>query len=227
MEKKRELQDFKIIPATEAVYMIIRFRDDLVTKIRNALTLSKRGVENYHGKIIGISGEVHVYEEDLTKWPSNRRILVIYFKNRDNAVRWLNSDRYFKNDDFPSPSDTLQMFLIPVHYTADKENYTFHLQEFGNWRDWDKLNSGYVQHAAKCMDTFKVQHGAAFTNESEGLRCSFVRKGNLVVLHRFQSQDHFENFYYSKAYETLKQFRRTQCECNSTVFTINPDLRNP
>ena len=76
-------------------------------------------------------------------------------------------------------------------------NYTFHLQELGNCKNWDKLNEGYVKNAAKCMDTFKVQHGAAYTTDAEGLRCSFVRKGNLVVLHRFQSVDHFENFYYS------------------------------
>lgn len=38
--------------------MIIRFRDEMETRIRNALAISKRAVENYHGKIIGISGEV-------------------------------------------------------------------------------------------------------------------------------------------------------------------------
>lgn len=64
--------------------------------------------------------QVNVYEEDLTKWPADRRILIIYFSDQANAVRWLNSDKYFKNDDFPQPSDTLQIFLIPVHYTADK-----------------------------------------------------------------------------------------------------------
>lgn len=227
MDKKKDPQDFKIIPSSEAVYMIIRFRDEMETRIRNALAISKRAVENYHGKIIGISGEVNVYEEDLSKWPTDRRILIIYFSDQANAVRWLNSDKYFKNDDFPQPSDTLQIFLIPVHYTADKANYTFHLQELGNCKNWDKLNDGYVKNAAKCMDGFKVQHGAAYTTDAEGLRCSFVRKGNLVVLHRFQSIDHFESFYYSKAYDTLKQFRRSLCDCNSVVFTINPDLRNP
>lgn len=30
-----------------------------------------------------------------------------------------------------------------------------------------------------------------------------------------------------EAYDTLKQFRRSLCDCNSVVFTINPDLRNP
>lgn len=64
--------------------------------------------------------QVNVYEEDLSKWPADRRILIIYFSDQANAVRWLNSDKYFKNDDFPQPSDTLQIFLIPVHYTADK-----------------------------------------------------------------------------------------------------------
>lgn len=227
MDKKKDPQDFKIIPSSEAVYMIIRFRDEMETRIRNALAISKRAVENYHGKIIGISGEVNVYEEDLSKWPADRRILIIYFSDQANAVRWLNSDKYFKNDDFPQPSDTLQIFLIPVHYTADKANYTFYLQELGNCKNWDKLNDGYVKNAAKCMDGFKVQHGAAYTTDAEGLRCSFVRKGNLVVLHRFQSIDQFESFYYSKAYDTLKQFRRSLCDCNSVVFTINPDLRNP
>eukprot|EP00105_Crassostrea_gigas_P037887 XP_019922035.1 PREDICTED: uncharacterized protein LOC109617107 [Crassostrea gigas] len=103
MDKKKDPQDFKIIPSSEAVYMIIRFRDEMETRIRNALAISKRAVENYHGKIIGISGEVNVYEEDLSKWPADRRILIIYFSDQANAVRWLNSDKYFKNDDFPQP----------------------------------------------------------------------------------------------------------------------------
>lgn len=30
-----------------------------------------------------------------------------------------------------------------------------------------------------------------------------------------------------EAYDTLKQFRRSLSDCNSVVFTINPDLRNP
>ena len=38
--------------------MIIRFRDEMEMRIRNALAISKRAVENYHGRIIGISGEV-------------------------------------------------------------------------------------------------------------------------------------------------------------------------
>lgn len=45
--------------------MIIRFRDEMETRIRNALAISKRAVENYHGKIIGISGEVSQIEHHL------------------------------------------------------------------------------------------------------------------------------------------------------------------
>lgn len=110
--------------------------------------------------------QVNVYEEDLSKWPADRRILIIYFSDQANAVRWLNSDKYFKNDDFPQPSDTLQIFLIPVHYTADKgtvhwpisQLYTLYLAATHYYSSWSAQLSQRlrIQLHQENVETFRV-----------------------------------------------------------------------
>ena len=42
----------------------------------------------------------------------------------ENAERWKHSSPIFKQTDFPTPADEVEMFAIPMNYNTDA----------GNWR---------------------------------------------------------------------------------------------
>ncbi|KAK3085397.1 hypothetical protein FSP39_002730 [Pinctada imbricata] len=214
--------------ANKEVYLVVRFRRESLEKIRTSCCKQIKVIEGYHGRVLGLSDDVKVYEDTASRWPSDRAMMLLQFDTEREAQLWLDSDNKFKNKDFPNPSDTLEIFRIPTRYIVqqEKDYLTICMEEMANIKDPRAMNEDYINPVAKCMDTFGVAHGCCFAPEgATGVRSSYLKKDSLIVLHRLKSKEHFENLYYSKPLEDLKKKKQTLCDSNVVVFQLNPDLK--
>lgn len=63
--------------------------------------------------------QVKRYEGDLYRGMPEQCIILIQFPDEQHAVRWTESG-IFKQKDFPSPADEVEMFCVPLKYLPDE-----------------------------------------------------------------------------------------------------------
>lgn len=64
--------------------------------------------------------QIQRYEGDLYRCMAEQCIVVIQFKDRAHAERWTQSSNIFKQKDFPSPADEVEIFIVPISYLPNE-----------------------------------------------------------------------------------------------------------
>ncbi|XP_014775351.1 uncharacterized protein LOC106872770 [Octopus bimaculoides] len=210
-----------IFPAAiKEVYVIFRYGSESKQSFRNAWVLQQKIIQNYGGKFIGFSDNIVNLEK--SDWPSNHCIVILCFLSLEQAIRWINSDRIFKQQDME-----YEAFVVPLQYIPDLAYTTFMLMDIEvQFPDEliTKFEKEYVRPAAAVMDKFEVAHGVVASNDIHQFRqTTWDIQGKTIVIHQFKSDSHFYDFYQSDEYQNLIDVRRNLYHSNVIMFTLIND----
>lgn len=210
--------------ANGEVYLIIRFKNDVTEVVRTACYKEKHVIENYKGRVVGIATGCTIYEGNC--WPSDQSVLVIEFQNKACAQRWLDSDRKFRDKEWPSSSSSLEIIMAPLSYKPPRSALTFQLIALSDFMD-EKFQERYVSKVTPIMDKYLIKHGVVATNCVEGVRNGWIGNRSFCVLNAFDNPRDLDAFYYSDDYSALKEYRQSACRTENVVFTLDPNLLPP
>lgn len=206
------------------VYVIIRFKIDVAEVVRTACFKEKKVIENYNGRVLGIANGVTIYEGSC--WPSDQGMLIIEFKNKQCAQLWLDSDRKFRNKEWPSASSSLEIIMVPLLYKPPKTALTFQLIELADFMD-ACFQERYVLKVPPIMDKFLIRHGVVATDTVEGVRNGWIGNKSYFILNACEKPVELDAFYYSDDYGPYKEYRQSACRTENIVFTLDPNLSPP
>ncbi|KAL3858985.1 hypothetical protein ACJMK2_009256 [Sinanodonta woodiana] len=208
--------------STGDVLLMFRFKLECLLRIQNACVKEKKVIQDAKGTILGYADDIKIYEG--RRWPTHPKygLLVMHFPSLEKAQRWVDSDRVFKQQDWPSAGDSLEVVVVPMHYLPSKDIRAFQLCEMYGIMNSEAFQEQYVDRVSGLLDKTKIYHGVVASADICGLRQSWIRPNTFVVLHCADSIDKLNNFYDSVDYEPYKEFRQRICETDSIMFSIKP-----
>ncbi|VDI31472.1 uncharacterized protein LOC143080139 isoform X1 [Mytilus galloprovincialis] len=209
--------------AKDEVYVLMRFRNEVCELVRTACYREKKVIENYNGRVLGLASGVTIYEGN---WPCNQGVLLMQFVNKECAERWLNSDRKFRDKEWPLPSSSLEIIIAPLKYKPPKSHLTFQLIELSDFMD-AQFQDRYVDKVTPLLDSFHVKHGVVASYDIDGFRNGWFKRGSYCVLNAYDSPSNVDALYYSDQYGSLKEYRQSACRTENVVFTLDPELKPP
>lgn len=214
----------KLQKSSGEVYLFMRGKKEFVQRLINAFIRDKRVVANYGGCYLGIADNIQRYEGDLYRGLAEQCIIVIQFRDMAHAERWTQSSNLFKQKDFPSPSDEVEIFAIPVSYMPNEELQSFQLTEmYGLMVNPDQFQDNYVNHVTKLMNAKRIYHGVIASHQVSRLRNCMIRPDTFVLVNCADSEAKLKEFYDSAEYSKFKDYRqRAVAETDSCFFTLRP-----
>ncbi|KAL4235078.1 hypothetical protein ACF0H5_006716 [Mactra antiquata] len=224
MEKGRRECFPKINKAGKEVYLFMRGKKELIQRLKNAFIRDKRVVENYGGRYIGLAENLKRCEGELYRGLPEQCLVIIEFKDMAHAERWTQSSGSFKQRDFPSPSDEMEMFATPVSYLPSEGLSAFQLTEmYGLQCSPSEFNEKYVSPVTQCLNKRRIYHGVVATNHVNRLRNCMIRPDTYVLLYCAEDECKLTDFYDSAEYRKYKDFRQMAvAETNTCFFKLQP-----
>jgi len=210
--------------ANEEVYLFMRGKKDMLGRIKNAFVLEKRGVENYNGKFIGVSDDIVRYEGDCYAKLPEQYMAIIRFEDMDKARRWTEHSSKFKQKDFPTPADEVEMFAVPIQYIPQEDLSAFQLTEMHELMvEPEDFSAKYVQQVCPLLNKRRIYHGVVATSNVIPLRSCRIRRNTYILLNCAKSLNDLKEHYYSEEYDSYKKYRQEAVAENDTCFfTIKP-----
>lgn len=221
--KIKEQDSYPQIDDTDSkVLMILRGNKEYGLKLKNAFTRDKRIVQNYGGEFVGLSEDICRCEGDLYRGQPEACFVLLRFKEMASAQRWTESSPIFKQKDWPTPADELEIFAIPLKYKPTQDLTAFQLIEMhGLMTPSEQFQKEYVKPVASKLNEKRIYHGVVATSCINRLRNCRLRPDTYVLVHCADSLDTLKRFYDSAEYSTYKEYRhRNVAENDSCFFTI-------
>lgn len=222
---RKEKEMFPQIKKTDKeVLMILRGRKEYVLKLTNAFTKEKRIVANYGGTYVGISDDIIRFEGDLYRGQPEACFVLIRFKDMTSAEHWTQSSPIFKQKDWPTPADVLELFAVELCYVPLEDVKAFQLTEMhGLLTSPEDFQEQYVKPVARKLNENMIYHGVIATHKVNRLRNCMLRPDTYVLIHCADSIDKLKAFYDSPEYSQYRDYRqKCVAETDSCFFTIKP-----
>ncbi|XP_053401932.1 uncharacterized protein LOC123548844 [Mercenaria mercenaria] len=210
--------------ASTEVYLFVRGKQEYVQRLKNAFVVEKRVVENYGGVYLGIAENLKRYEGDLYSRMPEQCLIMIKFPDSRHAEMWTESSKIFKQKDFPSAGDGLELFSVPVHYLPNADVCAFQLSEmYGLNVSNSEFYENYVKHVPKLMNIRHIYHGVVATYKVSRIRNCMIRPDTYVLLFCADSEKKLTDFYDSAEYQRYREYRqRAVADTNTCFFTLKP-----
>lgn len=214
----------RIEKTVEEVLFFLRGKKEYVLKLKNAFIKDRRVLERYGGVYVGMSDDIVRYEGDLYRGLPEACYVLLRFKDMANAERWTQSSPIFKQKDWPSPADELEMFAMGLSYLPTEGLTAFQLTEMhGLLTSPEEFQEHYVTPVAKKLNEHRIYHGVVASNHINRLRNCMLRPDTFVVLHCAESPEKLKKFYDSTDYRAYRDYRQAHfAENDSCFFTIRP-----
>lgn len=224
--KQREKMDMfpKIDKADKEVYLFMRGKKEFVQRLKNAFVRDKRVVANYGGIYLGMSEDIKIYEGDLYNHLPEQCVIIIQFRDSKHAERWTQSSNIFKQKDFPSPADEIEIFTVPCSYIPNEGLKAFQLTEmYGLMVSPEDFQKNYVNNVTKLMNSRRIYHGILASHQVQRLRNCRIRPDTYILLNGADCESKLKEFYDSADYRKYKEYRqKAVAETDSCFFTICP-----
>ncbi|GAB1598127.1 uncharacterized protein LOC115215607, partial [Argonauta hians] len=206
--------------ATKEVYVIIRYGNISKQAFRNSWVLQQKIIQNYGGDFIGFSDNISKLEG--SSWPDNYCIVILRFPSLEKSIRWINSDRIFKQQDME-----YEAFAVPLQFIPDSSYTTFTYMEIELSNSAllvEKFEKEYIRPAVILLDKAQVAHGVVASSDIHQFRqTTWDIFGKTIVMHQFKSPEHFHDFYNTDEYQNLIAVRNNIYETNVIMFTLVND----
>lgn len=224
MQREQKALFPKIEKASGEVYLFMRGKKEFVQRLKNAFVRDKRVVANYGGEYLGMSEDIKRFEGDLYSHLPEQCIIVIQFRDSKHAERWTQSSHIFKQKDFPSPADEIEMFTVPCSYIPNEDLKAFQLTEmYGLMVPPEDFQKNYVNDVAKLMNERHIYHGIVATHHLQRLRNCMIRPDTYILLNGADCESKLKEFYDSGEYRKYRDYRQNAvAETDTCFFTICP-----
>lgn len=222
--QRQERSSFpKLRKSCKEVYLFMRGKKEYVRRLKNAFVKDKRVVANYGGRYLGMAEDVKRYEGDLYQGLPEQCVILIEFPDEQHATRWTESG-IFKQKDFPSPADEVEMFCVPVKYLPEEDLCAFQLTEmYGLHVPASEFQQKYVEGVAKLMNSRHIYNGVVATHDTKRLRNCMIRPNTFVLLNCADDESKLTDFYDSKEYRSYRDYRQNAvADTNICFFTLAP-----
>lgn len=212
----------KISIAKSEVYLFMRCKKEFAQRLKNAFIRDKRVVANTGGRYIGISEDIKRCEGELYTGKAEKCLIIMEFCDMNHAERWMDSSTVFKQKDFPSPSDMVEIFVMPLSYLPNEELTAYQLVEmYGLVVEPAQFQDKYVNPVTKLMNARRIYHGVVASHTINRLRNCMIRPDTFVLLNCAESESKLTDFYDSVEYAPYREYRqKAVAETDSCIFSL-------
>ncbi|ESP05015.1 hypothetical protein LOTGIDRAFT_230052 [Lottia gigantea] len=207
-----------------------------VAVVSQSCVLNKKSAEIQRGRFLGIARKIYgkyTHGDHATpryakvnQYEPEMALIVYLFENQKYARLFFNSDKRFKQPDFPPPSGMCEAWSVCRYYTPDyrDDNRTFMMSEVQLQEGvrQEEYRERYCTPFAQLLLDYDAHPYVVQANTVEDLRRYYLGADTILTVHVFPTPEELWKCIEDDRYIPLKAVHATMASENLSVFTIDP-----